>query len=66
MYCHPKGLTFGYIMLPKGVNVLVWIITIIVPMAVLDHYGLHGGMHTLAFDVPNRMGNVLGRWLPWD
>ena len=53
-------------LLPKGVNVLVWIITIIVPMAVLDHYGHHGGMHTLAFDDPNRTGNVLGQWLPWD
>ena len=61
-----QRLTFGYIMLPKGVNAFVWIIIIIIPMAILDHYGHHGGMHTLAFDDPNRMGNVLGRWLPWD
>ena len=44
----PKGVNvLVCIMLPKGVNVLVWIITIIVPMTVLDHYGHHGGMHTL-------------------
>jgi len=50
---------------PKGVNILEWIIYF-VPMAVLDHYGHHGGMHTLTSDDPNRTGNVLGRWLPWD
>ena len=60
----PKGVNvLVCIMLPKGVNVLVWFITIIVPMAVLDHYGHHGSMHTFAFDDPNRTGNVLGRRL---
>ena len=34
---------------------------VIVPMTVLDYYGHHGGMHTFAFDDPNRTGNVLGR-----
>ena len=38
-------------LLPKGVNVLVWIIAIIVPMAVLDHYGYHGGLHTLTLTI---------------
>ena len=49
----PKGVNvLVCIMLPKGVNVLVWIITIIFPMAVLDHYGRHGGMHTLPLMTP--------------
>ena len=50
---------------PKGLSLGTDYINF-VPMAVLDHYGHHGGMHTLTFDDPNRTGNVLGRWLPWD
>ena len=52
--------------LPKGVNIFGLDYIIIVPMAVLDHYGYHGGMHTLTSDDPNRTCNVLGLGLPWD
>ena len=44
----------------------IWNIIVIDPMAVLDLYGHHGGMHTFAFDDPNRTGNVLGGRLSWD
>ena len=43
-----------------------WNAIVIVPMAVLNHYAHYGGMHTFAFDDPNRTNNVLGRRLPWD
>ena len=50
-----------------GLNYWNGIIIVIVPMAVLDHYGHHGGMHIyFIFDDPNWTSNVLGQRLPWD